>query len=117
MSSAGPISPSGPTSGSKPKESRRWLKPRVPKEQLYRLSPRPPKPKRLGRLERSDWIRRVIRTWWLWLAIAVVAHLFGHSILTVIAGIVSFFFYHTTPETHPAVYALETDLNVESPEF
>ena len=117
MSSAGSISPSGSGSAKKPKESRRWLKPRVPKEQLYRLSPRRPKPKRLGRMERWDWIRRVIRTWWLWMAIAVAAHLLGHWIWTLIAGITSFFFYQTTPETHPAVYALETDLNVESPEF
>ena len=93
------------------------LKPRFPKEQLYRLSPRRPKPKRLGHMERRDWIRRVIRTWWLWMAIAIAAHLLGHWIWTLIAGITSFFFYQTTPETHPAVYALETDLNVESPEF
>ena len=100
-----------------PKESRRWLKPRVPKEQLYRLSPRRPKPKRLGHLERWDWIRRVIRTWWIWMAVAIAAHLAGHWIWTLITGAVAFFFYHTTPESHPAVYALETDLDVESPEF
>jgi cardiolipin synthase len=117
VSSAGSISPSGSASGKKPKESRRWLKPRVPKEQLYRLSPRRAKPKRLGRMERWDWIRRVIRTWWLWMAIAIAAHFLGHWVMTIIAGITSFFFYQTTPESHPAVYALETDLNVESPEF
>ena len=117
VSSAGSVPPSGSSSGKKPKESRRWLKPRVPKEQLYRLSPRRPKPKRLGRLERWDRIRRVIRTWWIWLAVAIVAHLTGHWIWTLIAGAWSFFFYHTTPESHPAVYALETDLNVESAEF
>ena len=117
MSSAGSIPPSGQASGKTPKESRRWLKPRVPKEQLYRLSPRRPKPKRLGRLERWDRIRRVIRTWWIWLAVAIAAHLAGHWIVTVITGALSFFFYHTTPETHPAVYALESDLDVESAEF
>jgi cardiolipin synthase len=89
----------------------------VPKEQLYRLAPRSPKPKRLGRLEGGDRIRRVIRTWWIWLAIAITAHLLGHWVMTVIGGITAFFFYHTTPERHPAVYALETDLNVESQEF
>jgi cardiolipin synthase len=51
------------------------------------------------------------------MAIAIAAHLLGHWVWTLIAGITSFFFYQTTPETHPAVYALETDLNVESPEF
>jgi len=117
VSSAGSTPVSGSSSGKTPKESRRWLKPRVPKEQLYRLSPIRPKPKRLGRVERWDRIRRVIRTWWIWLAVAIVAHLAGNWVLTAIAGAWSFFFYHTTPESHPAVYALETDLDVESPEF
>jgi cardiolipin synthase len=117
VSSPGSLPASGSQSGKKPKESRRWLKPRVPKEQLYRLAPRPPKRKRLGRLELWDRVRRVIRTWWIWLAVAVAAHLAGHWIVTLITGAVSFFFYHTTPESHPAVYALETDLDVESAEF
>ena len=117
MSSSGSIQPSGGSSGKAPKESRRWLKRRVPKEQLYRLSPRRPKPKRLGRLERWDWIRRVIRTWWIWLAVAIGAHLTGHWIVALITAAWSFFFYHTTPASHPAVYSLETDLSVESPEF
>ena len=116
MSSEVPL-PSGSTSGRAPKESRRWLKRQVPKEHLYRLSPRRPKPKRLGRLERWDRIRRVIRSWWIWLAVAIAAHLGGHWTLTIIAGVVSFIFYHTTLESHPAVYALETDIDVESPEF
>jgi cardiolipin synthase len=89
----------------------------VPKEQLYRLSPSRPKPKRLGRLERWDWVRRAIRTWWIWLAAAIAAHLEGYWILAILAGAVSFIFYHTSPESHPAFYALETDLDVESPEF
>jgi cardiolipin synthase len=117
VSSPGSLPSSISSSGKKPKESRRWLKRQVPKEQLYRLSPRRPKPKRLGRLERWDRVRRVVRAWWIWLAVAIGAHLGGHWILTVIAGVVSFIFYHTTPESHPAVYALETDMDVESPEF
>ncbi|MBZ5672883.1 MAG: cardiolipin synthase B [Acidobacteriia bacterium] len=116
MSSEVPLQ-SGSTSGRAPKESRRWLKRQVPKEHLYRLSPRRPKPKRLGRMERWDRIRRVIRAWWVWLAVAIAAHLAGNWILTFFAGIVSFIFYHTTPESHPAVYALETDIDVESREF
>jgi len=51
------------------------------------------------------------------MAIAIAAHLFGNWVLAVIASIVSFFFYNTTPRSHPAVYALETDLDVESPQF
>lgn len=68
-------------------------------------------------MERWDRIRRVIRAWWVWLAVAIAAHLAGNWILTFFAGIVSFIFYHTTPESHPAVYALETDIDVESREF
>lgn len=117
MSSPGSLPPSGSSSAKKPKESRRWLKPRVPKEQLYRLSPRRLKPQRLGRLERWDHLRRAIRTWWVWLALAIAARIGEHWILAAIAGIVSFIFYHTTPRSHPAVYALETDLDVESPGF
>ena len=59
----------------------------------------------------------MIRTWWIWMAAAIAAHLTGHRIWTLITGALAFFFYHTTPESHPAVYALETDLDVESPEF
>ena len=68
-------------------------------------------------MERWDRVRRVIRTWWLWMAIAIAAHLTGHWIVTIITGVFSFFFFQTTPRSHPAVYALETDLDVESPEF
>jgi len=117
VSSAGSFSPAGSSSGRRPKESRRWLKRRVPKEHLYRLSPRRPKPHRLGRLERWDRVRRIFRSWWVWLALAIIAHLTTHWILTAIASLVSFVFYHTTPASHPAVYALETDMDVESPEF
>ena len=60
----------------------------------------------------------MIRTWWIWLAVAIAAHLAGHWILDPRSPERwSFFFYHTTPESHPAVYALETDMDVESPEF
>jgi cardiolipin synthase len=68
-------------------------------------------------MESWDWVRRAIRAWWIWLALAIAAYLAGHWGVTIIAGALSFFFYHTTPESHAAVYALETDLDVESPEF
>jgi cardiolipin synthase len=51
------------------------------------------------------------------MAIAIATYLTGHWIVTIITGVLSFFLYHTTPETHPAVYALQTDLDVESAEF
>ncbi len=112
-----PSAGSAPPTGSKPKESRRWLKPRVPKEQLYRLAPPRPKRERLGRLEAWDRVRHVIRTWWIWLAAAIVAILTGHWVFAAIASAVSFFCYQTSPEHNPAVYALETDLDVSSAEF
>src|SRR4051794_11663047 len=104
---------SGSVSGSRrqPKESRRWLKRPLPRAQLYRMAPRR-KPVRLGRSEAWDWTRRLIRTWWIWLALALTAHYTDHGILMVVAGIVAFVFYNTTPELHPAVYALETSLAV-----
>ncbi len=68
-------------------------------------------------MERLDRVRRAIRTWWIWLAIAITAHFLGHWIWTVVAGALAFVFYHTSPESHPAVYAFETGLDVSSPEF
>ena len=62
-------------------------------------------------------MRGAIRTWWIWLAIAIAAHLWGNWILAAIAGALAFVFYHTSPASHPAVYALETDLDVAAPEF
>ncbi|MGH9595144.1 MAG: hypothetical protein ACRD5L_18775, partial [Bryobacteraceae bacterium] len=112
-----PSAGSAPPAGSKPKESRRWLKPRVPKEQLYRLSPPRPKRERLGHIEAWDRARHLIRSWWIWLAVAIVAILTGFWVTAVIAGALSFFCYQTSPEYHPAIYALETDLDVSSAEF
>lgn len=99
------------------RESRRWLQPRVPKERLYRLAPRRPKPKRLGALDVWDRSRRLIRCWWVWLALAALAWALGAWYAAVLAGAVSFVFYHTSPNSHPAVYALEPDFDTESAEF
>jgi cardiolipin synthase len=41
----------------------------------------------------------------------------GDWYFTVAAGVLSFVFYHTTPDYHPAVYPLEPDLDPESDEF
>ena len=109
-----PSAGSAPPSGRKPTDSRRWLKLRVPRKQLYRLAPPRPRLKRFGRLELAGRIRRVIRCWWLWLAVAIAAHLYGWWITALLTGAISFIFYHTSPRSHPAVYALETDLDVES---
>ena len=101
----------------KPTESRRWLKRRVPREQLYRLAPPRQRPKRFGVTTLPDRIRTVLRAWWLWLAVAIALHLAGRWPGAIAAGLFSFFLYHASAETHPAVYPLESDLDVDSVEF
>ena len=114
-------SPTGEVTGSsaarKPAESRRWLKRRVPREQLTQLAPRPPRPKRFGAMDFPDRVRHVVRAWWAWLGVALVLETGGHWGFAVAAGAVAFFQYHTSADTHPAVYPLEADLDVDSMEF
>jgi cardiolipin synthase len=114
-------SPSGGASGSaevrKPAESRRWLKRRVPREQLYKLAPARTRPKRLGAVDTGDRVRHVLRAWWAWLAGAVALQWAGHWGYAIAAGAVAFFQYHTSAETHPAIYPLEASLDVDSMEF
>src|ERR1700680_4337392 len=71
---------SAPSGAPKPKESRRWLKPRVPNEQLYRLAPARHPRTRLGMLDFSDRVRAVLQAWWAWLIPAVLLELFGGGI-------------------------------------
>jgi len=114
-------STSGEVAGSpeapKPAESRRWLKRTVPHEQLYRLAPARTKPKRYGAVIFPDRVRHVLRAWWAWLAAAIALQWAGHWGYAIAAGAVTFFQYHTSSETHPAVFPLEADLNVDSVEF
>jgi cardiolipin synthase len=114
------MSPSGtPGSVSRrtPAESRRWLKRRVPRQQLYKLAPAKPRPKRFGSRGLSDWLRMVVRSWMLWLLAAVALLEAGFWPLALAAAAVSFVFYHTTTVTHPAAYPLESNLDVDSAEF
>jgi cardiolipin synthase len=108
---------SAPSGVRKPKESRRWLKPRVPKEQLYRLAPAKPKPARLGAVTLGDRTRRVIRAWWAWLGAALLLEALGSNIIGLVAGAISFVLYHTSAESHPAVYPLDPDFDTDSDEF
>ncbi len=108
---------SAPSGEPKPKESRRWLKPRVPNEQLYRLAPALHPRTRLGMLDFSDRTREVIRAWWAWFIAALVLELFGWRITGLVPGALAFVLYHTSTDSHPAVYALEPDFNTESSEF
>ena len=110
------VAASGSGSKGRPKESRRWLKRRVPREHLYRLVPRP-QPERLGRRDAWSVIRRLLRAWWLWMLTAIVAYSVGHLGVAIPAAIAAFVFYNTTPVRHPAAFALETNLTVDSAEF
>ena len=112
-----PDTGSAPSAPAKPTESRRWLKPRVPSEQLYRLAPARRPRTRLGMLTPGDRVRNVIRAWWAWLAVALVLEGFGRHISALIAGAFSFLLYHTSAGSHPAVYALEPTFDTESAEF
>src|SRR6266700_1090304 len=102
-----PSGSSGEVSGSyqtrKPAESRRWLKRRVPREQLYRLAPAKERRKRFGRVEYSDRVRMFVRAWWVWLVAAIALQQTSPWPYAAAAGIVAFFLYHASAETHPAV--------------
>jgi cardiolipin synthase A/B len=118
LAGSGPAVGSSP-SGSKPTESRRWLKRRVPREQLYRLAPLP-KRIRLGNASAWDRVRAVIGAWWAWFLIAFSFEALGTQLSRLaglLAGGVSFALYHTAPGSHPAVYALDASFNTDSAEF
>jgi cardiolipin synthase len=106
-----------PSSVRKPKESRRWLTPRVPKEQLNRLTPVRAKPERLGALDYWDRARGLVRAWWVWITLTLFLMATGEWREALVTGAISFVFYHASPLSHPAVYALETDLDPLSAEF
>ncbi len=64
-----------------------------------------------------DRVRHVVRAWWAWLGVAITLQVGGHWGYAIAAGAVAFFQYHTSAETHPAVYPMEADLDVDSMEF
>jgi cardiolipin synthase len=59
----------------------------------------------------------MVCAWWAWIAFAILLAEAGKHIGAVIAGAIGFLFYHVTPESHPAVYALEAEFSAESAEF
>jgi cardiolipin synthase len=108
---------STPPIADEPKESRRWLKPRIQGELLYRLAPPRPKRKRLGAVDLPDRLRSLVRAWWMWL---VAAFAFLENDLWYFAlpsATLALIFYHTSPRFHPAIYALDPDLDPQSAEF
>jgi cardiolipin synthase len=102
--------------GRQPSESRRWLKPRVPHDQLHRLAPAPA-PSRLDSTDLWDRVRRLLRAWGLWLVVAAVLLWANLWVGALLAGALAFILYHTTPSSHPAIYAMEPDFDAESDEF
>lgn len=108
---------SGSSPSGKPAESRRWLKPRVPPEQLYLLAPPRPHSKRFGATDFPERVRHVLRAWWFWLTAAIALGWAGRRVGAIAAGGLAFFQYHTSAQTHPAVYPIEGDLDVDSGEF
>mgnify|MGYP003339010401 CR=1 FL=1 len=90
---------------------------RVPREQLYRLAPSRPRPKRFGATTVPERIRVVVRAWWAWLVAGLLLQWYGSWPMAIAAGIGAFVLYHVSTETHPAVYPLESDLTVSSPDF
>jgi cardiolipin synthase A/B len=111
-----PSTGSGISTESKPTESRRWLKPRVRKKEIHRLAPRP-KPQRLSAADYWERGRRIIRAWWIWLALALFLYQAGLWYVAIIAGALSFIFYNTSADLHPVQYALEADFATDSAEF
>jgi cardiolipin synthase len=89
----------------------------VPRGQLYKLSPGRPRLKRLGSIELADRVRTVARAWWSWLTVAIVLQESGHWRGAVVAAGIAFVFYHTSADTHPAVFPLASDLSVDSADF
>ncbi|MEO8051913.1 MAG: phospholipase D-like domain-containing protein [Acidobacteriota bacterium] len=89
----------------------------MPKDQLYLLAPSRPQPKRFGAAEFPDHVRHVLRAWWFWLGIAAALQWVGRWHTAIAAGALAFFQYHTSAQTHPAVYPLEAGLDVDTNEF
>jgi cardiolipin synthase len=84
---------------------------------LYRLAPGRPKRKRLGVVDLPDRLRNLIRGWWIWLAAAFVFFDTGFWYFALPSAALAFIFYHTSPNFHPAVYALDPGLNPKLAEF
>jgi len=104
-------------SGIPAKESRRWLKPRVPRDQLYRLTPPAPARVRLDGVSLSGRIYKVLRAWWAWIAVALILEETGSRIAGIAAGLLGFVLYHLSPDCYPAVYELSANFDVKSDEF
>lgn len=99
------------------KESRRWLKPRIPGRELGRLAPARPKPRRLGATGVWRRVRTLLWSWWLWLLTAAGLLYLDHGWWAGLLALIAVGMYHAVPEPHRAIYAMETDLDPRSDEF
>jgi cardiolipin synthase A/B len=100
-----------------PKTSRRWLQPRVPSSELYRLAPRPPALHRIGVGRGWHWGRRGIRNWMVWAMTAFLVAEFGHWAWAIPVAVVTVFLYLASPRFHPVAYAVDPDFEAGSEEF
>ena len=106
-----------PGSGSSPKESRRWLKPRVRQAEIGRLAPPRPRLRRLGVTDGWRRVRSLLWNWWLWFTAAAVLLYAGQHVLPAALAAFAIICYNMVPEPQPAVYAIETNLDPGTEEF
>jgi len=97
--------------------ARRWLQPRLSREQLYRLAPRKERPERLGKVDAWDRVRGALRHWALWLTAAFIASLTGNRLAAFGLAAAAAILNLARPKFHPAVYPIESTLVPGSPEF
>jgi cardiolipin synthase len=98
-------------------ESRRWLKRRPPRRQLYRLAPQRPRPKPFGSVEFADRVRGLLRAWIAWLAAAGALLYYGLWPMALVAAVMAILLFNAGTATHPAMYPLDVDLDVDSAEL
>jgi cardiolipin synthase len=103
-----------PSSG--PSTSRRWLQPRIRRDDLHRMAPLPARI-RIGASDAWDKARSFIRHWLAWLLLAFLLEALGHRWSALLPLAVAFVFYLTQPRAHPAVYPIDARIDTDSPEF
>ena len=79
--------------------------------------PATPRPKRFGTLEFTDRVRVLLRAWPAWLVLAVALHQAGFWFYALPAMAMSLLLYLAATPSHPAIYPLESTLDVDSAEF
>ena len=65
----------------------------------------------------GDRVRHVVRAWWSWFGAALALEWIGRRFAALLAGAFAFVVYHSSTDSHPAVFALDPDFGSESDEF